>query len=361
MRSAIIFLTIVVVFPGCTSTRLKNSTLSQAETLADLQYQQVLNNVAMYCVNPEALPSFVSLRDGSAQIADLGSASYLGDWHWAFASHPSILGSRTVVEQWGMSPLTDDNELQLLSIAFRRAVGHDESLENDRDFANDLAHELVKQMPDVDDMRGTMPMQLESVRNRSRYLQKNDPPAFFDIRFLDKTLSFLYPTENDFKDIVTVSSTLSTMREQIIGANECISGMNVFGVYKADEDFGANGLYCSKKIERDSTLVGVDPIYDIISPEAVDARRQIKDIENDLLAIPTHCLWYGRGRKHDVPKDACYVGHYRDCYVWVGPGGLKELSILTLKTLKFAGVIKDDTVMTVPGPRFTPASAFPAQ
>jgi hypothetical protein len=85
--------------PGCTATRLRDRTVNQAMTLTDLQYQQVQNNLAMLCFNPEAVPSQINLRDGSAQLADAASVT-AGDTNFFF-------GSRTAVEQWGMTPVTD--------------------------------------------------------------------------------------------------------------------------------------------------------------------------------------------------------------------------------------------------------------
>src|SRR5262249_35974182 len=43
--------------------------------------------------------------------------------------------------------------------------------------------------------------------------------------------------------------------------------------------------------------------------------------------------WFGVGSRKDVPKNACYVGHYCGTYVWVLPGNLEMLSMLTLAIL----------------------------
>jgi hypothetical protein len=37
--------------------------------------------------------------------------------------------------------------------------------------------------------------------------------------------------------------------------------------------------------------------------------------------------------KRQIPKDACYVGHYCDVWVWVDPGATKEFSLFTLAIL----------------------------
>jgi hypothetical protein len=46
--------------------------------------------------------------------------------------------------------------------------------------------------------------------------------------------------------------------------------------------------------------------------------------------------WLGVGEKCDVPKNACYVGHYRHTYVWVTPDGIGGLTQVTLAILNIA-------------------------
>jgi hypothetical protein len=46
--------------------------------------------------------------------------------------------------------------------------------------------------------------------------------------------------------------------------------------------------------------------------------------------------WYCVGRKHDVPKEASYVAHYRDVYVWVMPQGLEGLTLFTMTVIDLA-------------------------
>jgi hypothetical protein len=385
MPKAWFALTILLIMSGCTSIRLKQSTINQAGTLAALQHQQVLNNLAMFLANPEALPSLVNLKDGSAQIADVGSAQYMGDWHRAFKSQPTLLGSRTVVEQWGMTPIVNDIEVQILKLAYRRAAGFNVSLENDRDLTNDLAHELVKQTPDIDDFRGSIANHYENFRNGQRvpFINYFFPSVDID-RFYDETIS--------------------VVDEQIVWEEEAIALMNIYGKYGSQiiipgSPYGSPGSFKYADIydDKDDNIrrqlfpqSGIAawgnpmaPYYEpmepytpisiprggpppdgtrirLITAEAANARRQVKETERDLLEIVTDQSWYGRGGKHDVPKDACYVAHCGDRYVWVGPDGLKELSTLTIKTLKFEGLIKEQAVLSIPGPRFTPASGFPS-
>jgi len=46
--------------------------------------------------------------------------------------------------------------------------------------------------------------------------------------------------------------------------------------------------------------------------------------------------WYAVGAKHDIPKNACYVGHHGDTYVWVMPDGINGLAVFAMATLDLA-------------------------
>jgi hypothetical protein len=67
-----------------------------------------------------------------------------------FGNSPTIAGTRTIVDQWGSSPATDDNNLLLLTKAFRSALGYHDLVNVDE--ANDLAHDLSAQIGTTADM-----------------------------------------------------------------------------------------------------------------------------------------------------------------------------------------------------------------
>ena len=64
---------------------------------------------------------------------------------------PQLLGSRTAVAQWGMSPLIDATELRLLRIAYRRALGVPDM--PSPKFLDELADELKDQFASNADLR----------------------------------------------------------------------------------------------------------------------------------------------------------------------------------------------------------------
>lgn len=152
MRLSTVALTVVLAcVSGCTSARLRQRTVHQASTLSDLQFQQVLDNLAQFAANPSALAWHVNLREGTTQVTDSASGGALVDFGPPAVTQPQLFVSRTAVAQWGMSPVIDHLELRLLSIAYRRAHGSPEM--PDPDLLDDLAHELKNQLPLNADLR----------------------------------------------------------------------------------------------------------------------------------------------------------------------------------------------------------------
>jgi hypothetical protein len=129
--------------------QLRRSTVGQATTLTELQYQQVLNNLAMAYCDPYVLPSLISIKSGTTQTADTGTGGILPSAEPNAVIAPAITGSRTIVEQWSTTPITDDATLDLLNMVYRRALGFDVLM--DKKKANDLAHALIGQIPTTAD------------------------------------------------------------------------------------------------------------------------------------------------------------------------------------------------------------------
>ncbi|MDB5390781.1 MAG: hypothetical protein JWM11_6427 [Planctomycetaceae bacterium] len=144
--------TICVAFlGGCTTARLRQRTISLGGSLPELQYQQVLSNLALFSTNLDALPWHVNVREGTTQITDSATAGALVDLGPPAVTQPQIFGSRTAVAQWGMSPVIDVTELQLLRVAYRRAFGIQEMPSSE--LLDDLAHELKEQFASNADLR----------------------------------------------------------------------------------------------------------------------------------------------------------------------------------------------------------------
>ncbi len=106
----------LVASTGCTSGRLRHRTINQGSSLPELQYQQVLDNLAQFATNPSALPWHVNLREGTTQVTDSISGGAALDIGPPVTWFPQLLGSRTAVAQWGVAPVIDASELRLLRL-----------------------------------------------------------------------------------------------------------------------------------------------------------------------------------------------------------------------------------------------------
>ena len=187
-RSLVLLVVGLIGLTGCTAGRLRQRTINQAGTLPELQFQQVLDNLAQFADNPAALPWHVNLREGTSQITDSLSGGALVDLNPPASTQPQLFGSRTVVAQWGMSPVIDPTELRLLRVAYRRAHGSSELLEPE--FVDELAHELKDQLASNSDLR-----------NESELFYEYEGKASRDSRELDARI--VTANDNDFCSIPT--------------------------------------------------------------------------------------------------------------------------------------------------------------
>jgi len=289
-------ISVLLTVTGCASAQLRISTINQAATLSDIQYQMVLRNLAAFAANPSTLPWHISITAGTAQVADAATA------HSSFVAHfphqiisrffewdPGFSGSRTVVEQWSTNPIVHTDALKVLQMAYRRAFGIDEM--PDKRLLDDVAHDIKKQIISTDDVR-------------------TESALFYESQYakLQKSYDSLRHATN------------STVGEQ-------------------------------SWIVPDGAP---DPDIDRKSPLA----REVNDIVDDLKEIPTG--WFGVGRKHDVPRHACYVAHEGKVYVWVTTEHREDLSKFTMQVLDIATAIQEPSTLNLEGgglnfsPGFTP-------
>jgi hypothetical protein len=70
MKCSVAALLALVVCTGCTTQSLRRHTLSQVESVADLRYREVMENLAIVDDNPAALPTHTSIYTGSTDITD---------------------------------------------------------------------------------------------------------------------------------------------------------------------------------------------------------------------------------------------------------------------------------------------------
>jgi hypothetical protein len=279
---------------------LRTTTVNQGSTLADIQYQMVLRNLATFAENPWAVPWHLSVTVGASQVTDSGTGHIGFLWnvtniHTAglFQPNPTASASRTVVQQWSTNPIVHTDALRLLQLAYRRAYGSTEL--PDAKLVDDMAHDLKKQILSTEDLR-------------------------------NETLMFY---QSEYSKLEKSYNALRRNLHSTVGEQSMIP----------DGD-------------------GLDPLIDTRSPLAREVAREVNDILDDLRTIPTG--WFGVGGKHDVPKDASYVAQEGKVYVWVTPEHRADLSKFTMAILDISTAIQEPETLAVQGagvqfsPGFTP-------
>src|SRR5438552_13653254 len=117
MPRSVLFIGLLFALSGCTHIALRNNTGRTTNTLADLQFQQVLDNLARFHDNPDTVPSFAVATSGTVSINDQTGAGVSPTYSptLTFASQGggalpilSLLfpfnAQRTVTENWSLTP-----------------------------------------------------------------------------------------------------------------------------------------------------------------------------------------------------------------------------------------------------------------
>jgi hypothetical protein len=113
---------------------LRNHTERQARTLTDLQYDQVLDNIAMFVEEPNALPFFsTALAGQTSNNYTANPASTLGWSLNSFNAGPPLFyfsqltsalgGTFTANEQWGTNSVLNPDVLLLMRCVYQKVVG----------------------------------------------------------------------------------------------------------------------------------------------------------------------------------------------------------------------------------------------
>jgi hypothetical protein len=135
MRRALLFLGLLSTLGGCTQIALRNDTARTTNTLTDLQFQQVLDNVARFHDSPDTVPSFAVATSGTVSVLDQTSAGVSPTYSptVTFAQQIGsglpilsllfpVTAQRSVTENWSLLPITDATNLRHLRCAYRLLV-----------------------------------------------------------------------------------------------------------------------------------------------------------------------------------------------------------------------------------------------
>lgn len=117
-------LVLCCLIQSCTSVALKKSTVATGDTLTDLEYEMVLDNVALTRALPGALPWGLKLTQGSVALADTVTPSF--NIMWSPTSRTAAIeGSRGWTESWTTVPVIDHDQVESLREVYKNAANAD--------------------------------------------------------------------------------------------------------------------------------------------------------------------------------------------------------------------------------------------
>lgn len=396
---------------GCTHTALERRTVKQASTLTDLQYQQVLDNLAMLACTPDTMPWHLKLNGGLVQIADQGNAGFEANLASGISDgvknifSPSAGAQRGVVGQWDLDPAVEADELALLAIAYRKATcPGDPELQGKIDKA--ICDLCVKYdiIPDEDVLKrifanndvqlkiaqakGDICEQLGGVKTDDlKKLLPEDCKAKVDDTFLGLYSTSLQQTLS--LRLLDLTQTQKAVEKIVNSPAEQPAGRQAYGAMRLHAATDARSAAYRSGPSTFSPMIERDDKKKVELPKPLSASEQIlfalhlacdpgyvppawthepsgrnvglvaqagDKIEKlqDLVKEPKFQQpWLNVGCKRDVPKCACYVGHYkacgRECYVWVMPEQVGMLREFTQVVLTLAPNEKQDLGSMIPG------------
>ena len=110
--------------PGCMSQQLRFTARRTVNALPDLQYQQVIDNLAKIAANPGFLPYLAVAGQGSVQVTDNGSSTLALNMSRAALAPGSLsLGaSRNVTGTWSLGTITSPEKIRSMQAVYLRAI-----------------------------------------------------------------------------------------------------------------------------------------------------------------------------------------------------------------------------------------------
>ncbi|MBX9626079.1 MAG: hypothetical protein K2X82_19940 [Gemmataceae bacterium] len=400
MRPWIILALVATVGTGCTHTALERRTVKQASTLTDLQHQQVLDNLAAIACNPEALPWHVKLKGGLVQVADQGSGTFGAEFGAILESGngskfiPGVSGQRGVVNQWDVDPTSEPEELELLRLAYRKATDP-ANPEVDAEILKVIGglsvrfdilpkREVRRQLFLKNDTLAIITNRLSEVEAHISKLQnditpKKDSEKKLNRDFFDPMTGPEVVAKKELEDRTAVLRRLVQERYELTEVWELVHKDTIAPASVGSVRLGITGAQVLERTRHELyTLDGTGDQKRAVNQPAGQKTLLLAAIEMSLGSyVPSQELreasqrnvgliaqaedkirkledllekfntpWLACGKKHDVPKCACYIGRHRgctgDCHVWVMPDQLGTLREFTLIVLALAPIEKQE-------------------
>jgi hypothetical protein len=109
---------------GCMNSQLRLTARLSTNALHELQYQQVMDNLAAIASHPHLLPYLAVAGQGSIQVTDTANSSFgMNMAHKTFTTGiVSLSGSRNVTANWNMGTVTSPEKIREMQSHYQRAV-----------------------------------------------------------------------------------------------------------------------------------------------------------------------------------------------------------------------------------------------
>jgi hypothetical protein len=341
LRAGALAAALALCAAGCTHLGLAKKTVLQGSTVSDIQGQQVLNNLAMFVCNPNAMASHVKLTGGVVQLADTGELLLGANLGGPREVAPNSGFARSVLGQWNVDPVIDSGDLALLHIAYRKAVDpFDPDGSNKRE-----AYETIAELANDYHIWLDRRLALEIVDTLAA---GSDPPRQQRLARLRGELENLYAQIEDLSLRVDpydpqraarglpgdVSARIDFLKEQAIRL-----------VYETR----SSAVGEVRAYPRPGRSVGLVEQAEAKIAALAELFAEPADGTTNPFAVP----WVFHGCKKDVPKCACLVGHYCGCgcerYTWVVPENMAQFRQFVLIVLALAPPTPDDLAPQMSG------------
>jgi hypothetical protein len=108
---------------GCVEQQLKLSTDSLIPTLETIKQKQIVDNLARYLLDPNAVPVQVCISGGGVQIANQVQPSFAFPFHGWMGNQASVQLQGQLTENWAIQPVNDPDDMRRLRALYRYATG----------------------------------------------------------------------------------------------------------------------------------------------------------------------------------------------------------------------------------------------
>jgi hypothetical protein len=299
-----------------------------------MQCQQVLDNLAMFACNPEAMAWHVKITGGLVQLADTGTALIGANLGGPESIAPNGGFQRSLVGQWNVDPVTESDELELLAIAYRKAVdpfdadgsnkraAYDKICELAYDYRISLARDVAFDILAAE-AEGADPQQQARLGQIRGELER----LYAEIDALALRVDPYDPHKAASGIPGDVSTRVDFLKEQAIRLLYATCPNRVGEVRAPMRPGRSLGL-----VEQ--------------AEGKIAALVELFAEDDDGITNPFSIPWLTHGCKEDVPKCACLVGHYCGCgcerYVWITPANMPQFRDFVLIVLALAPPTPDD-------------------